>query len=154
MRCMSLAVSFRLPAPESGCERLQLLDTKMVGSMLTISKLHDSQLMQFNTVTKSWSLVVGPKVMTVTIRKLNLELSNVQAKSPTFIVCKKTLNFRIHSEIWDEKFLNGELSDHQLLSLKDNFYDYGMALFLVQPNFCNANVVQTIDPEGFDSHDL
>ena len=59
--------------------------------------------------------------------------------------------FRIHTEIWDEKFLNGEMSDHHL---KDNDYVYQMALFMVQPNFCSANVVQTIDPEGFSSHDL
>ena len=47
--------------------------------------------------------------------------------------------FRIHTEIWDENFSNGEVSDHHL---EDNGYVYQVALFLVEPNFCNANIFQ------------
>ena len=52
--------------------------------------------------------------------------------------------FRIHTEIWDENFVNGEVSKHHL---KNNDYVYDVALFLVDKNFCSQNFIHHVDPE-------
>ena len=54
------------------------------------------------------------------------------------------LVFRIYTEIWDENFANGENSKHYL---GNNDYVFEAALFLVDKNFCNQNIVHHVDSE-------
>lgn len=57
--------------------------------------------------------------------------------------------FRIYTEIWDEKFMNGEHSKHYLEN-NDYYSPFQFseaALFLVDQDFCNQNIVHHADPE-------
>ena len=63
----------------------------------------------------------------------------------TFLELENDLfQFRMHTEIWDENFVNGEVSKHYL---KNSDYVYEAALFLVDKDFCKQNIVHHVDPE-------